>query len=633
MFARNAKWVVLFLMTALISCSRQEDILTDNVDEHAEIVTAVTVKIPEVFRSRAIPDVYVSDAATYRGESGMPSVGNVELDKHPITFTVGIYTEKTVDGASVYEPVDQQWQEAVVNDEAYFNFRLLKGHRYHIVAYADFSDKHKEHLDAISFATTLNDELSDAFFASEDFIAEEHVATILKRPFGKLRLIARDFNTFARNEAYTITDVSVTFKNQAMLATDTFNAVTGDFNYDADAPKEFTKSAKPAIYTQEYKEDKTADYAAVFTMYLPVNFGIEDTSGTYRPVDDTTPVPQSWMYPFDVTVTYTSKADGKETVVKRSFDLDIPIKRNWLTTVDAITFWSVNSNIKVSIDHRFDGFIDKVEPWTITVKNYTEFKDAISKIYNLASKEGRIILGDNIDATYQYGIDIGRYIANNEYKFIEDVKIHLDLNGKKIYTRGETLSDATKQKIHQYSQGLIAIFGSNTLIIDDSSKEGTGGIESCYSDWPIITQWRYGGNIVINAGRFICSGNKEAIYLGDTIDYIVNQGHEPSTLTINGGWFQNLEPITPDGKPSYEILINIYNGGKAGTAQEHPNAIGYGRVHLNGGSYMDFDPKNGDNVCHNATNSWVDENHTVLTETVDGHTLYTVIANETPSYH
>lgn len=99
MLNRSIKWSLLILLMALFSCS-QEDILPDDADNGKEITTTVSVQVPELFKSRANnPDVYDSDV-TYLGESGMPSIGNVDLKTHPLTFTVGIYIDKSEAGAT-----------------------------------------------------------------------------------------------------------------------------------------------------------------------------------------------------------------------------------------------------------------------------------------------------------------------------------------------------------------------------------------------------------------------------------------------------------------------------------------------------------------------------------------------------
>ncbi len=621
---------VCSLLAVFISCSEKDLAVTDG----EEITTSVTVEVPEVFRTRAVPaGCYSEDATSYPGESGYPSIGNVDLHTNPLTFTVAVYVKKTVEGKDEYIEVDKQGRTNVKDDKADFNFRLMKGQTYQIVAYADFSGKEQENLDDISIAPELNDELKDAFFVSKPFEAADNLTVVLKRPFGKLRLIARDFSTFAKGGVLKIEEIKVKYKETVTaLATNSFNAITGEFNEIKEGIiREFT--ADPVIYLKEH-EGEEPPYAAVFTMYLPVNFGTKDTSGTYDPEESGNPVPQSWMHPFDIEVKYKN-ASGQPTLpIKRSFDIDIPIKRNWLTTIDATDFWTDNSRITVSIDHRFEGFIN-MEPEKIVVNNFVELRDAFSNLHTAEVKEAWFELGKDIDATYSTSIPLGYYYAyktkedgskslilgNSE--IIDGVTVHLDLKGHKIYTRDV---GANNSAINKHLGGLFVIYGDNTLIINDSDEEAKGMIDYCSSLRPMFVTWKYGGNIIINGGRFFVSGNEELIYLSDNAA-MINAGKKPSSLKINSGWFENKKPTTDDAR---ECLINLWNGNDD---DPHPNGKGLGHVEISGGSFVDFNPANGDNITGTMTNQWVDDDHTVLTETVDGKTVYTVIPKNSPEYH
>jgi len=636
---------MLSLSAAFISCS-QDDVLPDGVADGTEITTTVTVKAPEVLESRAVPGIYGYDTTDptkvykYSGTSGMPSFGNVDLGQHPLSYTVGIYVEKTVAGATepTYILVEKQSQVGVKASEAYFNFRLIKGQTYRIVAYADFSSKAKDNLEDITVAPTdaLNDELADAFFASENFVADEHLGTILKRPFAKLRLVAHDLDRFSVGELLEITDIEVKYKGQPMLAVNSFNALSGDFNYDADATAEHTVTAKPVSYAKEYndKDSITEAGAAVFTMYLPANFGTPTTEdlGHGESINGEVAIPQSWMYPFDVTVSYKNKK-GETKTIDRSFEFDIPVKRNWLTTVDVKNFWTDNTGVTVSVNPDFEGFINAT-PNTRLVETEEDLMAAVSAIENSVERVGTIVLGKDIAIKGGYGIRLGYYQSSKtDYKLspVKPMTLYLDLNGHKLSAGpGDDL---------KYSHGLINIYGPHTLVIDDTSEEDDGVIESTY--WQTIISWRYGANIIIDGGTILSHEGAEAVYLADPLPYVGSyvyapgeEGYndkyldgKPSTLTINGGCFESIDAIYK--KETDKCLINLFNGGSGWPA--HPlvapqKAIGYGNVHINGGSFVEFDPAKGDNISGNAMNTWVDtDKYKVLTSTVNGKTVYTVV--------
>lgn len=202
------------------------------------------------------------------------------------------------------------------------------------------------------------------------------------------------------------------------------------------------------VYKNEFDADGKAGYAAVFTIYLPANPGKADDTGKYKSVEEGTVVPQSWMYPFEINVKYKNdiKDDANNDKITetltRKFDIDIPVKRNWLTTVDAEYFWTDNSNIKVSINSRFDGFI-KVEPETIYVKTEKELKEAI-KITDFNPSVGSIVLGADIEMDKYTTFAIGDPSEDGNHK---DISITIDLNGHYMAT--------TKQADNYYGDNSV----------------------------------------------------------------------------------------------------------------------------------------------------------------------------------
>ncbi len=666
---KTAQLAVFLLSSAFISCSQQEDIFSDNALDGTEITTTVTVKAPEVFGSRAVPAIYDYGTESgkiyaYSGTSGMPSIGNVDLGEHPLSYTVGIYIPKVVEGSDpttyTYTLVDRQEQTGVKASEAYFNFRLIKGQTYHIVAYADFSATGKTDLTDITVNPTqaLNDELADAFFVSQDFVADEFLGAVLKRPFAKLRLVTHDLDRFAAGRQLEITNIEVKYNNQPMLHVTKFNALSGDFNYDENDEKTHTVQAKPVSYAKEYTEKDSIieDGAAVFTMYLPANLGTPLETPDYgTPVNEEVLIPQSWMYPFDVTISYVNKDHkNKPCSITRSYGLDIPVKRNWLTTVDVKNFWSDNTGVTVSVNPEFEGNI-QWEPNTHLVKTEKELKSAVTAIENSTEKEGKIVLDADIELTGKFGIEIGTYYTSTYNNFrlsTEDpITLHLDLNG-------HTLS-GTYDGVF-YSGAIIALYGPHTLIIDDSSESCSGVIKALEGPVSekipnVITSWRYGSTIIINGGKLLSQYGQEVIYLNDPLphmggylygeDYRDANGKaylngKPSTLTINGGWFESVDAVYAEEVK--RVVINLYNGGSGSwpdypkTTEGSPNAMGYGNVHINGGSFVEFNPAKGDNISglytvdpathQHVKREWVDPNkYTVLTSTVNGRTVYTVV--------
>lgn len=640
----------LLPVLGLASCSQEDLPGTDPVNGQ-EITTTISVSAPEVFGTRTA-GVFgaATDYLQYNATSGTPSIGNVKLDEHPLSFTVGIYRAKTTDGNTSYTLIEKQEKLSVANTEAYFNFRLVKGQNYRLVAYADFSTTGKDDLENIPVAYDLNDELDDAFFVSEDFTADEHVAAVLRRPYGKLRLVARDFTNFAKDPNFKINKVEVTYNKQSLCGVTTMNALTGDFdvaNSTVEATGSKTFEAKPVCYTQEFDanglplvgEDGTPGKTGVFTMYLPANFGEEDTSGKYTPATDIAKIPQSWMYPFDVKVTYTNEKNETCTL-ERSYAFDIPVKRNWLTTVDVYDFWTANSNIKVTVDPIFDGEIT-ASPEEIVVNSYADLHNALVNI-STHNYTGRIKLGSDIVVTKTLQVMPGLQVGVDDQGGQTITPVHescitIDFNGHTL-TPAVVEGECVTPVIVAFSQCNY----KSELILEDSSKGSTGGIvppTNATGAGFMAVESAYNGKVTINSGRYINFGDAALIYGCDVQSYFIDYGWEASEIVINGGWFENRDGnvVVTDGSAGNitgDWLINIFNN--------HDMV----EVHINGGSFLDYNPENGDNVSRNTRkvyengewktidSPWVGEGYRVIKAPYgEGRTLHTVVSSTDPRYY
>ncbi len=728
MFTRNVKLAVFLMSAAMVACSQHDELLLEGEADGTEIVTSVTVSTPEVFgSSRSVPtgvydatDEETTERTLYPGRSGMSSFGgvsimhtgkddkgnditwyesvsNVDLNKHPLTYTVGVYVATTTgegEGATTtYTLVDKQERVKHTDAKVSFNFHLLKGRPYKIVAYADYAETAKENLEEIPVTFGLNDELKDAFFASQDFTASEQLNVVLRRPFGKLRLMAGDFNTFNAGNKYKINKIKVTFKKPYMLGSTKFNALYGTFDKEDQLAGDVNVEAKPVAYAMEYDADGKADTAAVFTMYLPANFTNSALTehgtlpaGSTEYIEDGD-IPDSWMYPFNVTVEYDEAASSgaKNLTHSRSFDVDIPVKRNWLTTVHTGEFWTDNSNITVSIDHRFQGEINYT-PEGIVVTTADELQTEIDKICATGGV-AHIKLGENIIAE-----DNTKYPGGFRIESAKKVNIYLDLNGKKITADGSVTPKYTYTDGNQYPIGGVIAVRSylNTLHIDDSSKDASGGIElksssegdDCAS---ILVYCANGGKAVINGGNYIKDRANEVIYAGNTASWfrrvhltgLYNAGITPehtemtaeqentvlktlkaycSRITINGGRFENSQDVS--AAEYQKVCINAENiteanwnkykdslvptYGQLAAWGDYPvtgdvKGITFCYVYLNGGSYVNFNPAE-DNMSPGPSNwqwgtmDWVDSSKfKVLSSVVEGKTVYTVVPKTAPN--
>ena len=195
-------------------------------------------------------------------------------------------------------------------------------------------------METIGFKQALNDETVDEYFVAKDIVAAPILSAEVKRPYGKLRLLADDWDEAERQFNSHIESVKVEYD---FGRAKTFDATTGFFGMpDASycrvieasrgdyAEGEFIAAGSSVV------EKENVDYKTIFVDYIPAH-----------PVDDT-------MMPFVLTVTFEN---GK--IYQRSFIQEIPIRRNWLTTLKGDLF-TIGSEITLIIEESFDN--EKVVP-------------------------------------------------------------------------------------------------------------------------------------------------------------------------------------------------------------------------------------------------------------------------------
>jgi len=108
----------------------------------------------------------------------------------------------------------------------------------------------------------------------------------------------------------------------------------------------------------------------------------------------------------------------------------------------------------------------------------------------------------------------------------------------------------------------------------------------------------FGGTITIKSGNYHALGTCVYGYAGTTI--------------IEGGYFEATKS-TPDTRPVKTWTLNLLNSAyQDGTA----------KMIVRGGTFVDFDPSN---PGTDDASSYVDEGYKVVSEVVDGHTLYSVV--------
>ena len=275
---------------------------------------------------------------------------------------------------------------------ATFHPTVVQGYTYKVVAYATFGDavapsaidQTFDSNDALASIATLkgiNDESEDAYYCFDTEVkGGANMNVTLRRPFGKLRLVATDYDKLTALGT-DVASVKVTYGGNVLMETH-FNAMAEAFGGKATS-KEF--EAKKTVYTEADKE------LTVFVDYLPAS----KTGET--------------MYPFTIVTTYTNG----ETYT-RTFAQDIPVKRNYLTTLRG-DFFTTEAALTLEVNEMFENeeeYGTEGNLYIVDVQN--TFDSVIEKIKNDKPEYATITLkadathvtnaGHGSDALYNAGV-------------------------------------------------------------------------------------------------------------------------------------------------------------------------------------------------------------------------------------
>ena len=254
---------------------------------------------------------------------------------------------------------------------ATFSPTVVQGYTYKILAYATFGDVIAapvndtfDGADALANIATLkgiNDESEDAYFCNATVTGATTMSADLKRPFGKLRLVATDYNKL-KDLGQDVKSVKVTYGNTVVMETH-FNAYAEAFGGQATS-KEW--SADKTVYQEAADNELT-----VFADYLPAGNG-------------------ETMYPFTIVTTYSNG----ETYT-RTFSQDIPVKRNYLTTLRG-DFFTTEAALTLKVEEMFDGETD--ERGALLISSANDLINLAERVENGESFDDKtVILTSDID--------------------------------------------------------------------------------------------------------------------------------------------------------------------------------------------------------------------------------------------
>ena len=290
-----------------------------------------------------------------------------------LRYTLEVYdVEEDVDGNKVVTNTTPVKDRQVIIKDSYepvaFNLRLAPNRDYRFVVFADFVEQGASDTPTVAEQANiglrhtigatlqditvkendvankrLNDEVADAYFAFEDIEitnSNAYLNMVLRRPYGKLRVIATDLAELNLNVEPNEVKVTYTAANP-----NKFNAVTGDIQVD-NTPVEYvihynSKAGKTSMAEYTYTEGYDAktvtndngdirhSHITLFTDYIladaeqkPINFTMEvfDRYG--------------------------------DIIKATAFNTAIPVQRNFLTTIIGNVLTTA-TEVEVTINDNF----------------------------------------------------------------------------------------------------------------------------------------------------------------------------------------------------------------------------------------------------------------------------------------
>ena len=392
------------LVLGLASC--QTDPSDLNVDWGGEQDAVVTVALP-------------ADATRAAGEdSALGAIGNIDMSEYDIRFILEVYD---ANGDLAKERIVNRENDATSTS---FSIRLVPGRDYKFVAWADFipqtqADNADYHYNTTNLANIQlsddsyhlpMDESRDAYTKAEVFTynSTANISLTLTRPFAKLRVVTTDMN-----ELYSkLTYATVKYSTKLYTAFNAIDEAVVEDSLTGNISKAANLAGESFIYSSEPKDGQMTLFADYF-------FGAEGDKVLFTlDVDDET----------------------NETIPTIVFNTNIPVERNYLTTVMGPILTDANT-VTVVINPAFD---EPDHVWNAI----TTGLELLNAIYS----GGNFVLLNDIVITAD---DLNEFLSTRASSF--DTVI--DLNGFTI-----TFEDDVTVEIPT---------GSTLTIEDQSENEGT----------------------------------------------------------------------------------------------------------------------------------------------------------------
>ena len=317
-----------------------------------------------------------------------------------LRYSLEVY-DAVAEGEAYGDPVKDRM--VIIKDKyepVLFDLRLAPGRKYRFVVFADFvpegsaeafeqntltasKDDQKElglrhsingDLRGIAVkAEAINDELADAYFATMDMELKNSAAQdmILKRPYGKVRVVATDLHELNINVDPAAVKVTYGAYNPSA-----FNAVTGEIS------GEYTENA---YFVNAYNEiSKTNMSNHIYDGYNTDEYKVTNANGVTRNTRMTLftdyILATNVQEPIQFTMAVYADKNCESLIKETHFNTEIPVQRNHLTTIIGNVLTTA-TEINVTIDDNFADPNHELNIWDGKAVTEVVEKDGVYEIY------------------------------------------------------------------------------------------------------------------------------------------------------------------------------------------------------------------------------------------------------------
>lgn len=402
---------VMYGMSFLLAGCQAEELFEDGAVAPGDGNVTFTVSAPEAMpESRAV--------LGENSNSALGGVTNVNTEEYDLRYQLAVYR---VENGDYVEAVSPQMKIVDKYEPVTYSLRLTPNRNYQVVVWADFvregetedlhyntSDFRNIHVPELPDKYILNDESKDAYFTTVPVSVEEDAVTedlVLKRPFAKVRVITTDWGY----ENLEMPDnFKVTYYGCKRFVN--LDPVLGVSSYD-----ELGDAGLSGFTATIDKAEK--DYAQ----------GYDASEGNRTVIVDYLMTDLEEQTPIHMTI---EALDGETLIASHDLSTDIPIQRNWLTTIIGNVL-TTGSEFNITIDEGFENeWIEGEEWWRSSGWTPKEpAYDETTNTYAIYTKEEFMWLPDHIET-----------MVSEHRGFTLSIRGDIDMSGvdwKPIFTSGE----------------------------------------------------------------------------------------------------------------------------------------------------------------------------------------------------